>query len=104
MKLTAEKPVSGEARLGSQAQPQHLGWNARAAAGASAFASLRRDESHTAAVRPSIPTGLHHPAQGCEARAALGKILWEMTRASALYFPFRFTLIVYGGRNSIRNA
>jgi len=62
MKRTAEKPASPGARLWSQTQPQHVGLFGRAAAGA----------SHTAALRSSIPTGLHHSAQGCEGRATLG--------------------------------
>jgi hypothetical protein len=43
-------PSAAGARLWSQTQPQHVGLFKRAAAGASAFASLRRDKSHTAAI------------------------------------------------------
>ncbi len=54
--------VSG-ARLGWQARPQPAGLFERAAAGAPAFASLRRDESRTTAVRLQ-PEGLPEISRG----------------------------------------
>jgi len=39
----------------------------------SLFGRAPAGASHTAEVRFSIPTGLCHPAQGCEERATLGQ-------------------------------
>src|SRR5580765_8200163 len=61
--MTRKQNDASGARLWSQTQPQHVGLFECAAAGA----------SHTAALCYSIPTGLRHPAQGCEERATLGQ-------------------------------
>ena len=70
--MTPKQDIASGARPWSQTQPQHVGLFTRTAARAPGFTKLRRDESHTAALGSSIPTGLCHPAQGCEARATLG--------------------------------
>ena len=61
--MTRKEDNTNRAQLGWQPQLPHVGSFARAAA----------DASHKAAFQSSIPTGLRHPAQGCEARATLGQ-------------------------------
>src|SRR5438046_10623837 len=104
MKRDAGKLTSPGAWLWSQTPPQRVLFFERAAAGASAFAALRRDASHPAALPVSIPTGLCHSAQGCEERAALGQPSKTIANPNGVasvfrrHSPKRFQGCEFGGR------
>ena len=83
MNHTSEKPTSLSVRLRSQTRPQRVGLFSGAEAGA----------SHTAVVHVSIPTGLHHSAQGCEAQATLGQPFQLISNPNGVASVFRSDLL-----------